>query len=142
MVYNCLKKRIKKREGFSIKIYKDQLGNPTIGYGHLITEKEGLLFKKKISKKDLNNLFEVDFNKAVKDYRKNFLKLKLRNHQKEVLIEMIFQLGIKNVLDFNKMINNIINKKDYLVALEMMDSLWYRQTPKRVENMIRNYLKQ
>ena len=54
---------------------------------------------------------------------------------------MIFQMGIKKVLCFKKMLNNIDKKNNYLVALEMMDSLWFKQTPKRVEEMIYNYIK-
>ena len=87
-------------------------------------------------------MFESDFNKAAYDYKNNFLKYKLKKLEEELLIEMIFQLGIKNVLGFKKMITNIINKKNYLAALEMMNSLWYKQTPGRVENLIKNYLKQ
>lgn len=142
MTYISLKRRIKNNEGFSKTPYKDQLGNPTIGYGHLIQKCEACFFKKKLSKKYLTKLFEVDFNNAVKVYEKKFSKLKLRNNQKELLIEMIFQLGEKKVLGFKKMLTNLINKKKYLAALEMMDSLWYKQTPKRVENLIKNHLNQ
>ena len=142
MTYISLKKRIKKNEGFSKKPYKDQLGNPTIGYGHLIQKNEAHFFKKKLSKKTLTKLFEVDFNNAVKNYKKKFSKLKLSNNQKELLIEMVFQLGVKKVLCFNKVLTNLIKNKKYLAALEMMDSLWYKQTPKRVENLIKNYLNQ
>ena len=54
---------------------------------------------------------------------------------------MIFQLGIKNVESFKKMIINLNQKKRHMVALEMMNSLWHKQTPKRVESLIKNYLK-
>ena len=60
--YKHLKKRIKKNEGFSKTPYKDQLGNLTIGYGHLIKKKETYFFKKSISKNKLDSLFESDFN--------------------------------------------------------------------------------
>ena len=39
-MYDQLKERIKKHEGFVPKIYKDSLGKKTIGYGHLITEED------------------------------------------------------------------------------------------------------
>ena len=142
MAYSNLKKRIKKNEGFSISPYKDQLGNFTIGYGHLIKKKENHFLRNSFSKKDLKNLFENDFAKATKEYNKNFSKLRLNKHEEGMLIEMIFQLGTKKVLGFKKMINSIIKKKNYLVALEMMDSRWYKQTPKRVESLIKHYLRQ
>ena len=47
MAYKSLKKRIQKNEGFSIKAYKDKLGNLTIGYGHLIKKKWSIFKKQK-----------------------------------------------------------------------------------------------
>ena len=54
---------------------------------------------------------------------------------------MIFQIGIKGVLKFKKMIKQIEDNNNHLAALEMMDSLWYLQTPRRVERLIKDYLK-
>ena len=67
-----LKKKIKKNEGFRNKPYLDSLGHPTIGYGHLITNKEKKTLKGKFSKKYLLQLFDKDFQKALTDYKKNF----------------------------------------------------------------------
>ena len=72
MKHDSLKLRIKKNEGFSIKPYKDQLGNHTIGYGHLIKKNEKKFFKKKFNKKFFENLFEKDFLKALDDYKNKF----------------------------------------------------------------------
>ena len=141
MYYSSLKKRIKKNEGFSTKPYKDQLGNFTIGFGHLIKKKEKHFLKKKYNKFFFERLFERDFLFAVKQYKINFKKFNFSKKTKELIIEMIFQMGIKNVLKFKKMLINIKNKEKYLASLEMMNSLWYKQTPKRVENLISNYLK-
>ena len=52
---------------------------------------------------------------------------------------MIFQLGLKGVLKFKRMLFYLNNKKKYMVSLEMLDSLWYKQTPKRVLDLIINY---
>ena len=65
-----LKKKIKKNEGFRNKPYLDSLGHPTIGYGHLITNKEKKILKGKFSKKFLLQLFDKDFKKALTDYKK------------------------------------------------------------------------
>ena len=141
MDYRFLKKRIKKNEGFSYTVYKDQLGNPTIGYGHLIKPSENYLFLKKHNKNDLNRLFEEDFNKALISFNKHFNKPNIRSRKKsELIIEMIFQIGIKGVLNFKKMIKQIKNNNNHLAALEMMDSLWYLQTPRRVESLIKYFL--
>tara|TARA_B100001245_G_C22659198_1_gene323177 strand:- start:43 stop:486 length:444 start_codon:yes stop_codon:yes gene_type:complete len=132
-----LKNRIKKHEGFRDKVYHDQLGYPTIGYGHLIKKSENFLKNKKYSKKYLDNLFEKDFKIAVINFNKYYKKKKLSKNLIEVLIEMIFQLGIKNLIKFKKFNQFIIQKQLYLAALEMMDSLWYLQTPNRVEELIK-----
>ena len=141
MHYRELKKRIKKNEGFSLKPYKDQLGYLTIGYGHLILPNETHLLKNKTNKPQLNSIFDQDFERALGDY-KRFIKQKHHNRKdKELLIEMTYQMGAKRVLKFKKLISNMQKNKKHLVCFEMMDSLWYTQTPNRVKNLIRAFLK-
>ena len=141
MNFRELKKRIKKNEGFSLKPYKDQLGYLTIGYGHLILPNETHLLKNKTNKLQLNSIFDQDFERALGDY-KRFIKQKHHNRKdKELLIEMTYQMGAKRVLKFKKLISNMQKNKKHLVCFEMMDSLWYTQTPNRVKNLIRAFLK-
>ena len=141
MHYRELKKRIKKNEGFSLKPYKDQLGYLTIGYGHLILPNETYLLKNKTNKPQLNAIFDQDFERALGDY-KRLIKQKHHNRKdKELLIEMTYQMGAKRVLKFKKLISNMQKNKKHLVCFEMMDSLWYTQTPNRVKNLIRAFLK-
>ena len=141
MAYKSLKKRIQKNEGFSIKPYEDKLGNLTIGYGHLIKKNEVHLKNKNQTHQSLLDLFQKDFKKTVEAYNVSFFKYNFNKKEERLLIEMIFQLGIKNVLKFKKMILNLQNKNKYLTAFEMMNSLWYKQTPKRVAILIKDYLK-
>ena len=141
MNYLSLKLRIKKNEGFSSRSYKDQLGNYTIGYGHLIRKKEIILFKKKFKVSFFQNLFENDFKTALDDYSKHFRKYSFSQNIKELIVEMIFQMGIQNVLSFKKTLRHIRKNNKFLAALEMMDSIWYKQTPLRVENLIKYFLK-
>ena len=141
MFYKGLKKRIKKNEGYSNKAYKDQLGYQTIGFGHLIRKKDKIILNKVYSKKYLETLFEKDFKKTLEDFNKNFKKLSLKKNEQELLIEMIYQMGIKKVLKFKKVIYYLKTKQKNMVCLEMMKSLWYKQTPKRVLNLIYNFKK-
>ena len=141
MHYRELKKRIKKNEGFSLKPYKDQLGYLTIGYGHLILPNETYLSKNKTNKEQLISIFNQDFERALRDY-KRFIKQKDHNKKdQELLIEMVYQMGAKRVLKFKKLISNMNKNKKHLVCFEMMESLWYTQTPNRVKNLIRAFLK-
>ena len=141
MSFKKLKDRIKKNEGYSVRPYQDQLGFHTIGYGHLITEKERKYYINKFKKKHFDDLFEIDFKKAYKQYKKNFSKKGHTTSEKELLIEMLFQLGVSGVSKFKKMLYFLNKKKKFMASLEMLDSLWYSQTPERVENLIKNYIK-
>ena len=140
MGYHNLKERIKSNEGFFSKPYKDQLGYLTIGYGHLILPNENILLKKQIHKKELEEIFEKDFKKALSNFNNTFKSFTLNKKESELLIEMIFQLGIKGCLKFKNLIKNIKKGNKHLVCFDMMDSLWYKQTPNRVKNLIKTFL--
>lgn len=140
MGYHNLKERIKSNEGFSSKPYKDQLGYLTIGYGHLILPNENILLKKQIHKKELEEIFEKDFKKALSNFNNTFKPFTLNEKESELLIEMIFQLGIKGCLKFKNLIKNIKKGNKHLVCFDMMDSLWYKQTPNRVKALIKTFL--
>lgn len=134
--FSRLSSRIKAREGFSGFVYSDKLGNPTIGYGHLINSNDVFSVKKKYSKVALTNLFYNDLRKAISDFKKNYYYKILSDTVQETIIEMIFQLGIRKVLQFKKFNFYINDKQLFLAALEMMKSRWYLQTPNRVNKLI------
>ena len=86
-------------------------------------------------------MFENDFKKALDDYNKYFNQYSFPKNTKELIVEMIFQMGIQNVLSFKKTLKHIKKNNKFLAALEMMESIWYKQTPLRVENLIKHFLK-
>ena len=61
---------IKANEGFKSSVYRDQLGNQTIGYGHLVYSKDIFFVKKRYPKKTLLGVFCNDLKKAVSDFKK------------------------------------------------------------------------
>ena len=138
----CLKELTSsKNEGFSIKPYKDQLGFFTIGFGHLILYNEKHLIDNKITKAELEKIFTNDFNKALNDFNLALRHFPSNIKEKELLIEMVFQIGVKGVLKFKNLLENMRKKNKHLVCFEMMNSLWYNQTPKRVKELIKTFLK-
>ena len=139
--YSKLIKRIKKNEGFSSTPYKDQLGFLTIGYGHLILSNEKYLIETKPTKSKLEKLFVQDFKNAVKNYKKHLKKNTSNKKEEELLIEMVFQIGIIGVVKFKNLLRNMRKKNKHLVCFEMMNSLWYNQTPKRVKELIKVFIK-
>lgn len=136
MDYEEIKARIKKHEGFIPKIYKDILGKATIGYGHLITEKDNFQEGVEYSKEELEEVFNQDFNKAVEGANELTSQLSLvLATVKGVIIEMVFQLGKTGVSKFKKFFA-ALEKKDYNEAAnQMIDSNWHKQTPKRCEEL-------
>ncbi len=135
MDYTSLKNRIKKHEGFRNTVYLDSLGKATIGYGHLLTEdddfEEGIQYDKSL----LENLFDKDFNNAAYNAIQLLEGIDVCDTAKEVIVEMVFQLGIGGVSKFKKMFEALKNKDYNKAADEMLNSAWYRQTPSRCEEL-------
>ena len=135
MDYQAVKDRIKKHEGFRNTVYSDSLGKSTIGYGHLLTEdddfEEGIQYDKSL----LENLFDKDFNRSAYNAEQLLEGIDICDTAREIIVEMVFQLGIGGVSKFKKMFE-ALRKKDYNEAAEqMLDSQWRVQTPKRCEEL-------
>ena len=131
-----VKERIKEHEGFRDTVYLDSLGKRTVGYGHLCVEdhwEDG----KKYEKEYLDEIFDKDFQNAADQCEDlcNDYELDLPETITDVLIEMIFQLGIGNVMKFKKMIAALQEKDFETASLEMLDSRWASQTPSRAEKL-------
>jgi|TARA_R100000084_G_scaffold30567_1_gene11158 lysozyme len=131
-----VKERIKEHEGFRDTVYLDSLGKRTVGYGHLCVEdhwEDG----KKYDKEYLDEIFDKDFQNAADQCEDlcNDYELELPETITDVLIEMIFQLGIGNVMKFKKMIAALQEQDFETASLEMLDSRWATQTPSRAEKL-------
>ena len=130
-MYEELKEEIKLHEGFVPRTYADSLGKRTIGYGHLCVEPEQWDDDKEYTKEELNVVFEKDFNEALKNAEHLIGERSINDTAKEVIIEMVFQLGIGGVGKFKNMWS-ALDRKDYGEAsFQMLDSLWAKQTPAR-----------
>ena len=132
-----LKIRIKVHEGFRDTVYEDSLGKATIGYGHLVTYKDKFEPNKKYPKDMLDQLFEEDFQEAVNnaDYFIKSNDLEICDMARQIIIEMVFQLGIGNVNKFKNM-TKALKEQDYKTAGdEMINSRWYKQTKERCQKL-------
>jgi lysozyme len=130
-MYEELKEEIKLHEGFVPKTYSDSLGKKTIGYGHLCVEPEQWDDDKEYTKEELELVFEKDFEEALKNAESLIDSRSINQIAKQVIIEMVFQLGIGGVGKFKKMWE-ALDREDYLLAsTEMLDSRWAKQTPAR-----------
>ena len=129
-MYETLKEEVKLHEGFRDVVYKDSLGKRTIGYGHLCVE-DHWEDDKKYEKEYLEEIFNKDFDNAHFNANTLIEDRKISNVAKEVIIEMVFQLGIGGVSKFKNMWK-ALDSEDYGEAsFQMLDSLWAKQTPAR-----------
>lgn len=134
-MYEELKTQIKEHEGFVSRVYKDSLGKRTIGYGHLCVEPEQWDDEKEYTKEELELVFDKDFDEALKNAESLIGDRPVNFIAKQVLIEMVFQLGIGGVGKFKKMWSALDNEDYGEASFQMMDSLWAKQTPKRAEKL-------
>ena len=130
-MYDILKERIKTQEGFRDYVYLDSLGKKTCGWGHLCRDDEEWDIKKTYEIDFLEEVFEKDFKNALAGAESVIGNVKIHPQAKEIIIEMVFQLGKTGVSKFKKMLK-ALKKKDYKEAAnQMLDSKWHTQTPER-----------
>ena len=134
-MYEELKEKIKIHEGFRNYVYLDSLGKATIGWGHLCRDDENWDIKKSYDIEELKECFNKDFEIALTGAELLIGSIKIKKKAKEVIIEMVFQLGKTGVSKFKNMWK-ALKKKDYKKAsFEMLDSKWAKQTPNRANEL-------
>ena len=119
---------IKKHEGYSKKMYKDTLGYPTSGIGFLVSSLEldedvcDIILERRLKKNELVLQRKMPF------YRK--LPIEVQN----IIQNMYYQLG-NRLFNFVKTLHYIENGKWRAASVEMLDSLWAKQTPNRAKEL-------
>ena len=123
--------RIKRHEGLRLTPYHDTRGYLTIGYGHKLTTPIGRNAALAILREDVANACLAAYNLPAAVISAGGIT----EGRKEVLIEMIFNLGFHGVLGFKRMLK-AIEKEDFdLAAREMLDSLWALQVKDRAREL-------
>jgi lysozyme len=132
-----LLKSVKAHEGYRNKVYLDSLGKRTVGVGHLCVEdfwEDG----EEYGEKFLLTILEQDLKSAIQGAEELCSECPaLDDLAKETVTEMVFQLGktgVKKFRNFWKALRN--DPPNYEKAsIEMLDSRWADQTPKRAKEM-------
>ena len=131
-----LAERLMEHEGFIPKIYKDTRGLATIGYGHLVTKQDPFIENVEYPEEELYDLFLKDLQKAKNGAEEIVGHIKeLHPTAKEIITEMVYQLGVTGVRRFLKTLLHLENRDYKNASLEMLDSAWRKQTPKRCEKL-------
>ena len=121
--------RVARHEGKKYKVYFDQFGNPTIGIGRNLNA--GL------TDDEVMYLYRNSKQKATNDCFNNLTWLTTQPKIiQEVLIEMCFQMGIVGLLQFHNFLGMIQVKQYKEAAKDGLDSLWAKQAPERVQELM------
>ena len=128
---------VKKHEGYPNKVYLDTLGKRTVGVGHLCVE-DFWEDDKEYEESFLMEILEKDLQEAITNA--NALMDKhdcgdIDDQAKEIIIEMVFQLGMTGVSKFKNMWKALAEKNYIGASYEMLDSRWSKQTPNRAKAM-------
>ena len=127
---------VKKHEGYRNKVYLDTLGKRTVGVGHLCVE-DFWEDDKEYSEEMLMNILKDDLKNAIEGAERLLKDCRILDSlAKEIIIEMVFQLGETGVSKFKNMLKALKEGPDYqTAAIEMLDSRWAKQTPNRAAAM-------
>jgi len=119
-----LAQRIERHEGRRRKIYKCTAGKLTSGVGRNLEDVE-------FSDEEIDLMFKNDLVRAKCGAETFHLYEMVNDIRREVLIEMVFQMGIKGVGKFKRFFR-AAQARDWEAAhKEMLDSKWAKQTPAR-----------
>jgi len=136
-----LQKDLETDEGVVYKVYKDHLGYPTFGIGHLILESDpeyGQDEGTPVSEERVAEAFEKDCQSVLSDC--TILYDSFYTFPEEVqliLANQMFNMGLTRLSKF-KNYNKAINDGEWKqAAIEGRDSLWYRQVTNRAERLMR-----
>ena len=135
-----VQKQLEIDEGVVYEIYKDHLGYPTFGIGHLIREEDpehGHPVGTPVTKERVTEAFQTDLDIAINECKVLYEKWdKFPGEVQEILVNMMFNLGRPRLSKFKNMKRALDNGNWMLAAAEGEDSLWYRQVTNRAERLM------
>ena len=136
-----LKEEITSDEGCVLEVYKDHLGYPTVGVGHLILETDeeyNMGVGTPITQTRSDELLFQDLGIVLKECEDRFHN-NWRDWPEEVkliIANMAFNLGLTRLVKFKKMFE-ALNAGDYKTASEDgLDSKWAKQVYNRAKRLM------
>jgi lysozyme len=134
-----LREQLRQAEGIRFTVYDDAngkpikagsvvVGNPTIGIGRELSMRG-------LTEEEIAYLLDNDLADVLKDAAKFRWFDKLDSVRQNVVLEMLFNLGLTRFLGFKKFIGYMSEQRFTHAAEEMRDSRWYRQVGKRAERL-------
>src|SRR6185503_15017237 len=127
-----LKQEIEKHEGSEQFAYTDSLGYISAGIGRCLDRRKG----KGLTREEQLYLLSNDIDSCRAELDPFVWYQQLDDVRKCVMIELCFNMGIRGVLGFRKMIEALKSKNYDTAVIELKDSKWATQIGKdRVNNI-------
>jgi len=121
--------KIKEHEGFRSSVYQCTQGVDTIGYGFAIKDLE-------LTKEIAEQILIKKIANLESKVRKKFeWYMYLPQEGKDVIVNLCYQLGINGFSKFKKTIYLLETEQYEEASVEMLDSLWAKQTPRRAKEL-------
>ncbi len=135
-----LRLELEEDEGIKFEVYKDHLGYPTFGIGHLITEDDeeyGKPVGYSIEKSRVVSVFENDMQGVIKDCTKLYEDFdELPEEAQRIIANMMFNMGLTRLSKFKGMKRGVDARDWDAAADEMVDSNWYKQVTNRADRLV------
>ena len=133
---------LKVDEGVVYEIYKDHLGYPTFGVGHLVLQSDpehGQEVGTPVSEERTKECFEKDLDTSISEcvelYGARFVDV-WPDEVQQILVNMMFNMGRGRLSKF-KNFKVALDKNDWKQAgIEGRDSLLYKQVTARAERLM------
>tara|TARA_E500000178_G_scaffold355122_1_gene426581 strand:- start:4377 stop:4844 length:468 start_codon:yes stop_codon:yes gene_type:complete len=134
--------QLKIDEGIVYEIYKDHLGYPTFGVGHLVLDSDpeyGQEVGTPVSEERTKECFERDLDIAISECDKLYeegIFGDLEDEVQQILVNMMFNMGRTRLSKFKKMHKAILAGDWKEAAIEGRDSRWHKQVTNRAERLM------
>jgi|TARA_B100000424_G_scaffold118919_1_gene89784 GH24 family phage-related lysozyme (muramidase) len=136
-----LRKELEVDEGVKYEIYKDHLGYPTFGIGHLVIDSDpeyGQEVGTPVSEDRVIEAFDNDVQVVLADCQRLYNDFNVLPEEVQLIIaNMMFNMGRPRLSKFKGMKAGVDAQDWNKAADEMIDSNWYKQVPNRAGRLVK-----
>ena len=136
-----LRKELAVDEGVKYEIYKDHLGYPTFGIGHLVIDSDpehGQEVGTPVSEDRVIEAFDNDEQVVLADCERLYNDFNVLPEEVQLIIaNMMFNMGRPRLSKFKGMKAGVDAQDWNKAADEMIDSNWYKQVPNRAGRLVK-----
>tara|TARA_B100000035_G_scaffold222920_1_gene191535 strand:+ start:368 stop:811 length:444 start_codon:yes stop_codon:yes gene_type:complete len=136
-----LRKELEVDEGVKYEIYKDHLGYPTFGIGHLVIDSDpeyGQEIGTPVSEDRVIEAFDNDVQVVLADCERLYNDFNVLPEEVQLIIaNMMFNMGRPRLSKFKGMKAGVDAQDWNKAADEMIDSNWYKQVPNRAGRLVK-----